>query len=211
MKKILRIVSCLYSDFHPWDTYYPEAECVTSTNPNDLKSGDILVVHGGADISPSLYKKKKSRETFADDRPSARDMIEWAMMEHASKIGVPTIGICRGAQMLCALAGGYLVQHVNNHSGSHRVITVDGHSFITNSIHHQMMYPFDVKHELLGWTEDRLSNVYVSEDTTVQVPVEPEFVYYPEVKGFAIQWHPEMMRAGEEATQYVINSINSRL
>lgn len=209
---IKRIVSVLYADFHPWDTHWPNVETVVSNNPNDLREGDILIVHGGADISPSLYNKKVSRHTHASDRPSARDVVEWDMMQYASKHGIPTIGICRGAQMLCALAGGYLIQHVNHHAGwRHPVVTVDGVEFNTNSIHHQMMYPFGVDHEMLGWSKSKLSDVYFDEDTEVQVDVEPEFVYFPKVKGFAIQWHPEMMPATEPATQYVINAINERL
>ena len=209
---IKRIVSVLYSDFHPWDTYWPEAETLTSSNPNNLQEGDILIVHGGADISPSLYNKRVSRHTYANDRPSPRDVTEWDMMQHASKMGIPIIGICRGGQMLCALAGGHLIQHVNNHAGwNHPVITVDGTEFDTNTIHHQMMYPFDVTHELLAWSKETLSDVYYDEDTPVHVPVEPEYVYFPTVKGFAIQWHPEMMPASTKATQYIINTINERL
>lgn len=211
---IKRLVSVLYSDFHPWECYWTEENGVkqhTSTIPNDLQKGDMLIVHGGADISPSLYHKAKSSKTWADDRPSTRDIIEWAMMQRAKELGIPIIGICRGAQMLCALAGGHLIQHINNHGGEHLCITVDGQEFITNSIHHQMMYPFDIKHEMLAWTKEKLSDVYYDVDQHVDVPCEPEFVYYPEVNGFAMQWHPEMMRAGEPATQYIVSEINKRL
>lgn len=208
---IKRLVSCIYADFHPWDVYWPKANTLASSNPADLEEGDILIVHGGADISPSLYNKAVSRRTWAGDRPSHRDATEWAMMQQAKKLGVPIIGICRGGQMLCALAGGHLIQHVNNHSGEHIVTTVDGEEFSTNSIHHQMMYPFNVKHEMLGWVKEKLSDVHLDVDEDVDVAVEPEYVYFPEVKGFAIQWHPEMMRASEKATQYIIKTINERL
>lgn len=208
---INRIVSVLYADYHPWDMHWPDAQTVTSTNPYDLSQGDILVVHGGADISPSLYNKAKSNRTWADDRPSTRDNIEWTMMQAAKAKGIPIIGICRGAQMLCALAGGYLIQHVNGHGGNHIVTTVDGQEFTTNSIHHQMMYPFDVKHELLAWSKEKKSDIYYDVNEKVNVEVESEFVYFPEIKGFAIQWHPEMMSSSSDATEYVINAINSRI
>jgi putative glutamine amidotransferase len=209
---IKRIVSCLYADHHPWNTHYPDAECVTSEDHNDLRVGDILVTHGGSDISPSLYGKAVSKRTYAGDRPSHRDFLEWNMMMQAVSMDIPIIGICRGGQMLCALAGGHLIQHVNNHScQSHPVITVDGERFQTNSIHHQMMYPFDVKHELLAWTETKLSDVYYDEDTQVSVDVEPEFVYFPQIKGFAIQWHPEMMNAESKSTKFIIDQLNARI
>jgi gamma-glutamyl-gamma-aminobutyrate hydrolase PuuD len=113
--------------------------------------------------------------------------------------------------MLCALAGGFLVQHVNNHGGWHKVFTPEG-SITTNSIHHQMQYPFNVKHEMLGWTEVRSDeHIVAPEAGSVMLEVEPEYVYYPDVKGFAIQWHPEMMPTGSDATQYIFKTMMERL
>jgi gamma-glutamyl-gamma-aminobutyrate hydrolase PuuD len=113
--------------------------------------------------------------------------------------------------MLCALAGGFLIQHVNNHSGYHPVVTEDGYEFTVNSIHHQMMYPFDVEHEILAKTQKNLSAVHYDEDNKIVMPFEPEYVYFPTVKGFAVQWHPEMMDDDSPATQYVLDTIEQRL
>lgn len=209
---IKRLVSVIWADHHPWDKHWPEAECITSSNPAELRPGDVIISHGGADISPSLYNKEVSRFTGADAEPSNRDRIEWAMMQRAKELSIPIIGICRGGQMLCALAGGYLIQHVENHGGrGHPVVTVDGTEFMVNTIHHQMMYPFDVKHELLGWSKEKLSNVHYDVNVSIDIDVEPEYVYFPEVKGFAIQWHPEMMREDSPATKYIVSTIMERL
>lgn len=132
------------------------------------------------------------------------------MMQRAVELNVPIIGICRGGQMLCALAGGFLIQHVNNHGGRHLVITNDNQAFQTNSIHHQMMYPFDVEHELVAWVPEQLSDVHYDVDTDIKVPFEPEFVYFPKVRGFAIQWHPEMMHETTPANQYVLKYIKDK-
>jgi gamma-glutamyl-gamma-aminobutyrate hydrolase PuuD len=203
----MRLVSVYYQDYHPFDTFGVFDKFITSSNPADLQPGDTIVVWGGQDIHPSFYGKKHSRMSQADLRPSKRDVIEWNMMQAARELGIPIIGVCRGAQMLCALAGGYLYQHVSGHGGNHEVkVKGSEKGYITNSLHHQMMVvPKTVDHELLAWTEGR-SPIYHDEDD-VHVPdepaIEPEFVYFPKVKGFAVQWHPEMMSAFQPATAHI--------
>lgn len=190
-----------------------------------LTKDDCLIVWGGADISPALYKKKLSSKTWAEPIPSHRDQFEWHFMNQAAAIGIPIIGICRGAQMLCALAGGHLIQDVDNHGRSHKVDTFDGKKLEVSSVHHQMMYPWNVKHQMVAWSSHKLSRIdkggnvvynYTDvnadgEDIQVEVPCEPEFVYFPEVKGFAIQWHPEFMDDDAEATQYIFQFMKEKI
>lgn len=202
-----RLVSAIWADFHPFIHITKRDDHIGTIDPDDLRPDDILIVHGGADIHPSLYNKGRSSRSGAYELPSRRDLQEWNLMQRARELGVPIIGICRGGQMLCALAGGFLIQHVDNHGGRHLVVTNDGQSFQTNSIHHQMMYPFDVEHELVAWVPQQLSPRHLDVDTDIQMPCEPEFVYFPQVKGFAIQWHPEMMHEESPANQYVLNYI----
>jgi gamma-glutamyl-gamma-aminobutyrate hydrolase PuuD len=184
---------------------------VETSDPDTLQPNDILVVWGGGDIHPSLYDKGRSRFSGAYELPSKRDITEWDLMQRAKELDVPIIGVCRGAQMLCALAGGFLIQHVQNHGGRHMVVTNDNQSFAVNSIHHQMLYPFNIEHEMVAWCPTNLSDVHYDVDTDIPMPVEPEFVYFPQIKGFAIQWHPEMLAIEAAANQYVINFINQRV
>lgn len=207
----MRLVSAIYNDFHPFDQLPFVNEFLITSDPADLKEGDLLVVWGGSDISPSLYGKEVSHHTGANDYPSRRDSIEWALMQRAKELAAPIIGVCRGAQMLCALAGGYLIQDIDNHFGSHQVVTPDGTLFETNSIHHQMMYPWGIEHELLASVPEQLSRTHIDVEKNVEVPLEPEYVYFPTVQGFAIQWHPEAMSAKSNATQYIFKTIEERL
>lgn len=194
------------------------------THTSQLKADDCLVVWGGADISPSLYNKKVSSMTGADMIPSYRDKFEWHFMQQAIGLGIPIIGICRGAQMLCAAAGGKLVQDVDNHAvgRTHEIRTYDGKTLNVNSLHHQMMYPWGVEHELIAWAPEKLSKDRAGnpnytdvneagEDIQIEVPCEPEFVYFPKIKGFAIQWHPEFMDDHVPATDYIFNFMKERL
>lgn len=214
----MRLVSAIWADFHPFNALNSIDECVSFSDPDLLAAGDILIVHGGADISPALYNKGlSSRGAGAWPEPDRRDSVEWSMMQAAKRLGVPIIGICRGAQMLCALTGGHLIQHINGHGGTHEVTTFDKQKFLTNSIHHQQLVPAG-NYQLVAWTETKSKEYWDVDEHGNDVVLksnplncDPEFVYYPDVKGFAVQWHPEMMQANTRANQYVINFINSHV
>jgi gamma-glutamyl-gamma-aminobutyrate hydrolase PuuD len=210
-----RLASALYQDYGPFLELNGVSEAITLMDPNALRSTDILLLHGGEDISPSLYNHAKHPYTSAPaDRPSKRDAVEWALLQRAIELNIPIIGICRGAQMLCAAAGGYLIQHVENHGGFHDVVCSDGSVVETNSCHHQMQYPFDVEHELLMWIEHKRSSVHyvgTGRSVTNALPCEPETVYYPKIRGFAPQWHPEWLADDSAANQKLLQMINERL
>lgn len=207
----MRLVSGYYGGGYPFDSLPFVTDEISTKDPKDLKEGDILVIWGGSDISPALYNKPVSRFTGATGAPSHRDRVEWALMQQAKTLNIPIIGVCRGAQMLCALAGGTLLQDVNNHGGTHVVETPTGYEFMTNSIHHQMMYPWKVKHEMLASIRTPLATRHYDVENLVVIDEEPEYVYFPEVKGFAVQWHPEGMQVESPATQYIFQTIAERL
>lgn len=214
----MRLVSALYEEFHPFYQLANVEDYAVVNKPSDLKKGDILITHGGADISPQFYKKGRSSRGGGDIAGSRRDWLEWDLQVKAKVMGIPIIGICRGAQMLCALEGGHLIQHIDGHSGMHEVFLNDAvASVMTNSIHHQQMVPAG-EYELVGWTLPKSKGYWdVDSDgkdhVLPQPPLlkDPEFVYYPAIKGFAVQWHPEMMSEEAPANQFLINFINSKL
>lgn len=209
----MRLVSAFYSESHPFDTFWFINDIISTKDPKDLKAGDILVVWGGQDIHPSLYGKAASSKSQAYEEPTHRDKVEWALIQQAIKLGIPTIGVCRGAQMLCAAAGGYLIQHVTGHGGQHEVVTNEGHTYFTNSLHHQMMVPGNTNHEVLAQipTNKLRSSVYLDVDVRVDHDVEPEFIYFNDIKGFAVQWHPEMMPAHMPATNHILRVMEEKL
>jgi gamma-glutamyl-gamma-aminobutyrate hydrolase PuuD len=185
----------------------------TVTHPDEIKENDsVLVVWGGSDINPELYNHPIHRTTHPG---GMRDRVEWALMKTAIEKGIPIIGVCRGAQMLCAAAGGWLLQNVHDHSGHHFVRTHDNDYFTVNSIHHQMMCGLEnTEHELVAWREGRKGAPYGYMDNKEWTPPdtwkEPEFVYFSKINGYAIQWHPEAMGVNCPATTYILNYINRK-
>jgi len=163
-----------------------------------LTNKDVVVFEGGVDIGAWMYSDKPS--SFTQQPNFHRDEIEQTIYELAMKAGAGCIGICRGAQLITALNGGKLFQHVNGHTGTpHLMTTSDGDEIRTSSAHHQMMNPFVLdqkKYKLLAWSSEPLSDVYLDgHDRTEFVPdVEPEVVLYPGTKSLCIQGHPEWMQ-----------------
>jgi putative glutamine amidotransferase len=203
----MKLSSALYEGHYPFEKMGLFTNFNTVTFPEELEKGSALVVWGGGDISPSLYGRSCSDMTGAGSIPSRRDVLEWDLMKAALALDIPIIGICRGAQMLCALAGGFLIQDVTNHGNSHDVVTKEGDVFKASSLHHQMMYPFDVEHELLVTSKRKLSDHYLDVNEDVAVPFEPEFVYFPKVRGIAVQWHPEFMDYPNPSSLYVKEKV----
>src|SRR3954468_20348594 len=69
-----------------------------------------LILTGGADIDPGRYGADRDART-GDARPD-RDGWEAALVHAALDRGMPTLGICRGMQVVAVALGGRLVQHL---------------------------------------------------------------------------------------------------
>jgi putative glutamine amidotransferase len=70
---------------------------------------DGLVVSGGADVDPHQYGEDPHPAT-AKWRPD-RDAWELALLTSAAAANLPTLGVCRGMQVMAVAAGGTLDQH----------------------------------------------------------------------------------------------------
>lgn len=162
---------------------------------NSISKADLLLLAGGEDISPSLYKTANYAAYGINRERDSRELID---IKFAIQNEIPILGICRGAQYLCAEAGGVLIQDMS-HNGVHTVKWFDEETTITNSLHHQMAYP------QFGLTEGEdyfmlayARNLSPHKKTTMELYTpdsfkEAEVVYYPKIKGLGIQGHPEMM------------------
>ena len=179
--------------------------------PTQLREDHILIIHGGADISPSLYGSKLSQHGCGMETPSVRDQQEWEMITQAVKMGIPIVGICRGAQMLCAFEGGKLVQHIVDHTGRDHKITdkESGEKVISNSCHHQMMVPSKHAKIIASCTQETLG--YDDDDKAIFINEVPEIVYFPSIKAIGIQGHPEWAGRSSPFVEYCSRLINNLL
>jgi glutamine amidotransferase PdxT len=76
-----------------------------------------------------------------------------------------------------------------------------------------MMNPFGIEHELLAWSAPApLSAYHLNEDNLdIQLEVEPEVVFFKQIKALGIQGHPEWMRNDSEFVQYCLQLVEEKL
>lgn len=172
----------------PFGFLFGEFERLDYTKP---KNCDAILLWGGTDINPSYYGEAP-HVTNGYIPDSSRDQDEWQWMSDAIAHNVPIVGICRGAQFLCAKAGGKLIQHMHGHHGSHSILTDDGRKFTASSDHHQALMPGQSgEFHLKAWAEDGI----------------PEIVYFPKIRGLAIQSHPEWEDSSNAVIEYELSLI----
>ena len=185
----------LFSVYHhsSYDPFALIDDVVSADRPEDLTSDGVLLLHGGADISPSIYGQRTNQYCSADDKPNHRDRVEMDMIQAAKERNMPIIGICRGAQLLCAMDGGHLIQHIDNHaSRNHPIYDTDTDQiYHANSCHHQMMVP--LAHNKIIAIDKQGVNGYDKYNKQCFYKQVPEIVYFPQMNGLGIQGHPEWM------------------
>ena len=109
-----------------------------------------LLLTGGADVDPSRYGQAPNGAHQAEPE---RDAMEFALFDYAVRRNMPTLGICRGMQLVNVAMGGSLIQDLPGHtlpefeSAMHEVYVAPGSRlaaiigagavYKTNSRHHQ--------------------------------------------------------------------------
>ena len=78
--------------------------------PDALAACDGLLLTGGVDIDPREYGDAERHPTLELD--ADRDRYELALAREALRHNLPTLAICRGAQVLNVAAGGTLIQDI---------------------------------------------------------------------------------------------------
>ncbi|HEU4741649.1 MAG TPA: gamma-glutamyl-gamma-aminobutyrate hydrolase family protein [Meiothermus sp.] len=166
--------------------------------PAILKKLDGLLLPGGVDVDPAHFGEEPIPEN--GEVSPKRDGLELYLARYAAQNGIPTLGICRGIQVMNVALGGSLyqdlpaqgfkaVQHYQkSESGvlAHSVEQV-GESplarlfeprFRVNSYHHQALKDL----------APGLQSVAVAPDGVVEAVVLAGHPFF-----LGVQWHPELL------------------
>lgn len=167
-----------------------------------MEEASIVLFTGGEDVLPELYGKKKHPYTSFN---RMRDADEVAEYQAAREMDKPLLGICRGAQFLCAMAGGILVQHME-HPYLHNVTTNDGRKVRVTSSHHQRQCIQGLDSDtaqLIAWAEHLSPYAHgENENDRLDEEQEAEIVFYPKIKALGIQSHPEWAYPCDDEWQF---------
>jgi gamma-glutamyl-gamma-aminobutyrate hydrolase PuuD len=172
---------------------------------------DGLLLTGGGDIDPAIYGQER-RPEVAHVNP-ARDEFELPLVRAAIGRRLPTLCVCRGAQVLNVALGGTLHQHIcdredlvahRNDDGSdgvlHEVRAQPGSRVMkamgverarTFSHHHQALADLGAGLTPVAWAEDGLLEGVELDDGWV----------------LGIQWHAEATAATDPTQQAFFDAL----
>lgn len=185
-----------------------------------MEDANIVMFTGGEDIHPKLYGERKLSCTGSNTARDTQEVDAFNKVVKLVKKGRKIIcfGTCRGAQLLCALNGGKVIQDVSGHTLYATHTITNGEIVLdTTSLHHQMMYPFNMsreKYDIEFWSSQQLSGHYEGSyvnvddmiDNNRNMVIEPEIVLFHVdnmPKCIAVQGHPEMMRPESPLVRYL--------
>jgi len=183
-----------------------------------LERLDGLILSGGGDVDPELYAGNSHIEIYMID--PERDSSEVALARTVAANGTPTLGICRGIQVLNVALGGSLVEHLPDEVGegiTHRnpppghaqissyvlhPLTVDGESRLADILGKSEIEPASWHHQAVRRLADGLQVVARAEDGTIEAA---ELADHPWL--VAVQWHPEITAADDPTQQRLFDAF----
>ena len=141
---------------------------------------DVLIMTGGEDFDPSLYKAAKSPKLGTVNAP--RDAFDFRLLNAARRRRLPVIGICRGCQLLNIAFGGTLWQDLPS-------------EFPVANVQHRNVY-----HKISVSPDSRIARVIGRTDVLVAKAPDGviEAVECDSYPAIGVQFHPEKMLCGEK-------------
>ena len=190
---------------------------------------DALLLIGGGDVEARRYGRGPHP---ADYLEPDRDELELALATEAVRSGLPTLAICRGAQVLNVALGGSLHQHLPDLASmaehgqapvgdavNHPVRVAPGTTLAEiggprlaacNSQHHQGIDRLGSGLAAVGWTEDGL--IEAVEAIGSDGERQPGRPARGNSSGWAlgVQWHPERTAATDPVQQALFDAFADR-
>ncbi len=170
-------------------------------NGSAIEHCDALVLTGGHDVEPSLYKGPQAHPTITDVDPG-RDKFEQQLINAAMHRRIPLLAICRGMQLVNVHFGGTLIPDIEEAGyRPHRApkgapecrhpVTVDAGSRLSAIVKTKTGEVNSSHHQAVGKPGKRLVATARSADGIIEAM---ELESAGEIQFFLlVQWHPERM------------------
>ncbi|KHL17119.1 putative glutamine amidotransferase [Mumia flava] len=156
-----------------------------------LERFDGLLLPGGADLGPDRYGQEPHPLTTAV--VAFQDDLDLATARAMVEVGLPSLAVCRGMQVLNVALGGTLHQHVTedgvaHHDSVHEVDVAPG-SRLRSIVGAARIDVSSYHHQALDVVAPDLVVTARSDDGVV------EAVEHRTADVVAVQWHPEDLHA----------------
>jgi putative glutamine amidotransferase len=177
-----------------------------------LQVVDAFILTGGGDIDPSRYGGLRHETNYGIDLE--RDVFELELARHIVLTGLPTLGICRGAQILNVAHGGTLIEHIPEEVGDAILHRAPPREPIPHTI---KLTPGSLLHQVLGSNEFEVTSWHhqaprkVAERFEVVATASDGIVEAIEMREhpwlIAVQWHPELTAASDPLQQRLFDTL----
>ena len=177
-----------------------------------LDSVDALILTGGGDIDPIRYAGRRHDTNYGIDQE--RDTLELALGAGVIDSGLPTLGICRGAQILNVVQGGRLIEHIPDEVGDsvlHRApprepvrhsVQIKPSSKLAHILGREELHVTSWHHQALRGVAEGFEAVAHAPDGTIEAIEMPDHPWL-----IAVQWHPELTAATDPLQQRLFDAI----
>ena len=173
---------------------------------------DALVLSGGGDIDPSRYDGKRHDTNYSIDQE--RDTLELELARRVIDSSIPTLGICRGAQILNVVQGGKLIEHIPDEIGEkvlHRApprepvthgVKLKAGSRLAQILGRDQFDATSWHHQALRGAAAGFDAVAHAPDGTIEAIEMPSHPWM-----IAVQWHPELSAASDPLQQKLFDAL----
>jgi len=173
---------------------------------------DALVLSGGGDIDPSRYDGKRHDTNYSIDQE--RDTLELELARRVIDSSIPTLGICRGAQILNVVQGGKLIEHIPDEIGEkvlHRApprepvthgVKLKSGSRLAKILGRDQFDATSWHHQALRGAAAGFDAVAHAPDGTIEAIEMPSHPWM-----IAVQWHPELSAASDPLQQKLFDAL----
>lgn len=171
-----------------------------------------LILTGGGDIDPALYGGAPHPAIYMID--PERDKSEIALVQYSVQSALPTLGICRGSQVINVALGGTLIEHLPDAVGEtilhrlppreptqHSIRLTPGSRLAEILFQEEFLAP-SWHHQAIRRPAPGLKVVGQAPDGTAEAV---EMADHPWLIG--VQWHPELAAAEEPVHQKLFNAL----
>lgn len=177
-----------------------------------LRVVDAVVLTGGGDVDPGLYGGNQHETVYMVD--AERDRTELGLAAHVLELDVPTLAICRGAQMLNICRGGTLIEHLPDEVGEsvlhrapprepiHHAVRVDEGSSLADILGATEFTCASWHHQAIRAAASCFEVVARAPDGTIEgMEIRSHRWLY------AVQWYPELTAADDPIQQRLFDAL----